>query len=106
MLCGGNIDPLTLASIIMRGLVRTGRLVRVAVELDDRPGALARATTAIAAAGANISEVHHQRAFTQVAVQSAEVVFVIQTRDHAHAAETVAALAGAGFRARVERLGD
>ena len=106
VLCGGNIDPLTLASIIMRGLVRTGRLVRVAVELDDRPGALARATTAIAAAGANISEVHHQRAFTQVAVQSAEVVFVIQTRDHAHAAETVAALAGAGFRARVERLGD
>jgi len=104
VLCGGNIDPLTLASIIARGLVRSGRLARVAVELDDRPGALARATAAIAAVGANIEEVHHQRAFTQVAVQSAEVLFVIQTRDHAHLAETVAALSAAGFRARVESL--
>jgi threonine dehydratase len=104
VLCGGNIDPLTLASIIARGLVRSGRLARVAVELDDRPGALARATAAIAAAGTNIEEVHHQRAFTQVAVQSAEVLFVIQTRDHAHLAETVAALSAAGFRARVESL--
>ncbi len=47
---------------------------------------------------------HHQRAFTQVAVQSAEVLFVIQTRDHAHAAQAVAALTAAGFHARAESL--
>jgi len=106
VLCGGNIDPLTLASIISRGLVRTGRLARIAVELDDRPGALARAAATIAAAGANIEEVHHQRAFTPVAIQSAEVLFVIQTRDHAHAADILAALSADGFRARVERLAE
>ncbi|MGH8620038.1 MAG: threonine ammonia-lyase [Burkholderiales bacterium] len=106
VLCGGNIDPLTLAFIIARGLVRTGRLARIAVELDDRPGALARATATIAAAGANIEEVHHQRAFTQVAVQSAEVLFVIQTRDHAHAVEVVEQLCTAGFRAHAEMLAD
>jgi threonine dehydratase len=106
VLCGGNIDPLTLAFIIARGLVRTGRLARVVVELDDRPGALARATAAIAAAGANIEEVHHQRAFTRVAVQSAEVLFVIQIRDHAHTAAVIAHLSAAGFQARAETLAD
>jgi threonine dehydratase len=106
VLCGGNIDPLLLGFIIARGLVRSGRLARVAVELDDRPGALALATATIAGCGANIEEVHHQRAFTNVPVQSAEVVFVMQTRSHAHVAEVVTALTGAGFRARVEMPGD
>ena len=64
VLCGGNIDPLLLASIIERGMARSGRLARIKVSARDTPGALARITATVAEAGANIEEVHHQRAFT------------------------------------------
>ncbi len=84
VLCGGNIDPLMLAGIVERGMVRAGRLARIRVDLRDLPGALARATALIANAGANIEEVHHQRAFTTLPVQSVEVDFVMQTRGHEH----------------------
>jgi len=103
ILCGGNIDPLMLAEIIERGMVRSGRLTRLVVELRDLPGALARVTACIAGADANIEEVHHQRMFTNLPVQSAEVEFVLQTRNHAHAAEVVAALKTGGFAARLIR---
>ena len=101
VLCGGNIDPLVLADIIERGMVRSGRLTRLIVELRDLPGALAQVTACIAAAGANIEEVHHQRKFTNLPVQSAAVEFVLQTRNHAHAAEIIATLKNAGFTARL-----
>jgi threonine dehydratase len=100
ILCGGNIDPLVLAAIIERGMVRAGRLARVRVEVRDLPGALARVTACVAAQNANIEEVHHQRAFTQLAVQNAAVDLVLKTRNHAHVREIVAALEGAGFAAR------
>ena len=99
VLCGGNIDPLMLAEIIQRGMVRSGRLSRLKVELRDLPGALARITGVIAEAHANIDEVHHQRAFTHLPVQSAEVEFVLKTRNAAHVDEIVARLAAAGFKA-------
>jgi threonine dehydratase len=101
VLSGGNIDPAILSSIILRGLVRTGRLVRLRVELPDVPGALARVAGLIGDAGANIVEVRHQRAFATVAVRAAEVEFVIETRgaDHAHA--VVEALARAGLAPRL-----
>ncbi|RYF31959.1 MAG: threonine ammonia-lyase, partial [Comamonadaceae bacterium] len=67
VLCGGNIDPLLLAAIIERGMVRAGRLARVRVSARDVPGSLARITATVAEAGANIDEVHHQRAFTMLA---------------------------------------
>jgi threonine dehydratase len=105
ILCGGNIDPLMLADIIERGMVRAGRLTRLCVELTDLPGALAAVTACIAASNANIDEVHHQRKFTHLPVQSTVVEFVLQTRDHAHAAEVVAALSAAGFKARLENGG-
>lgn len=101
VLCGGNIDPLMLAEIIQRGMVRSGRLSRLKVELRDLPGALASITGVIAQAHANIEEVHHQRAFTNLPVQTAEVEFVLKTRNAAHAEEIVARLAEAGFAARV-----
>lgn len=101
VLCGGNIDPLMLAEIISRGMVRSGRLTRLRVELTDLPGSLALVTAAIAGANANIVEVHHQRRFTQLPVQSAEVEFVLQTRHHEHAREVVAALTAAGFHAKL-----
>ncbi len=100
VLCGGNIDPLTLAEIIQRGMVRSGRLSRLRVELRDLPGALAKITTVIAEANANIEEVHHQRAFTNLPVQSAEVDFVLKTRDATHVDEIIKRLAAAGFSAR------
>ncbi len=99
MLCGGNIDPLMLAGIVERGMVRAGRLARVRVDLRDLPGALARATALIANAGANIEEVHHQRAFTTLPVQSVEVDFVMQTRGHEHIRDVIDVLNAAGFAA-------
>jgi len=101
VLCGGNIDPLVLAEIIERGMVRAGRLARVRVEVRDLPGSLARVTACLAEQNANIEEVHHQRAFTQLAVQNAEVDLVLKTRNHEHVREIVAALSAAGFAARV-----
>ncbi|HET6493578.1 MAG TPA: threonine ammonia-lyase [Burkholderiales bacterium] len=103
VLSGGNIDPLLLASIIERGMVRSGRLTRLIVELPDLPGALARATACLAQANANIEEVHHQRAFTPLPVQSAEVEFVLRTRSHEHVAEILKGLAAAGFSARLRQ---
>ena len=79
MLTGGNIDPLMLGELIERGMVRAGRLARIRVDLRDLPGALAHATKLIADAQANITEVHHQRAFTSLPVRNVEVDFVLQT---------------------------
>lgn len=101
VVCGGNIDLLILSSIIQRGLVRIGRLVRLAVELRDLPGGLAEVTTWLGNTGANILEVRHQRAFTSVRPPSVEVEFVVQTRGHDHVAEIVQALEGAGHPCRV-----
>ncbi len=102
VLTGGNIDPLMLASIIERGMVRSGRLARLVVELRDLPGALAQVTARLAELNANIEEVHHQRAFTHLPVQSAEVEFVLQTRGHEHVAEILNALRAAGFAVRLD----
>ncbi len=104
VLCGGNIDPLMLAEIIERGMVRAGRLARIRVQVSDLPGSLAKVTACVAGQNANIEEVHHQRAFTHLAVQNAEVDLVLKTRNHAHVAEIVAALTGAGFAARVRNF--
>jgi threonine dehydratase len=101
VLCGGNIDPLMLAEIIKRGMVRAGRLARVRVEVRDLPGSLAKVTACLAEQNANIEEVHHQRAFTHLAVQNAEVDLVLKTRNHDRVREIVAALTSAGFAARV-----
>jgi threonine dehydratase len=101
VLSGGNIDPLVLSDIIERGLVRSGRLVRMRVEMRDLPGALAKVTACLAEANANIEEVHHQRAFTNLPVLSADVEFVLQTRGPAHVREILGALAAAGFNAEV-----
>ena len=101
VLSGGNIDPLLLSDIIERGMVRAGRLARLRVQLRDLPGALAKVTTCLADAGANIEEVHHQRAFTNAPVLSAEVEFVIQARGRPHIADILDQLARAGFRAEL-----
>ncbi len=99
VLTGGNIDPLMLGELIERGMVRAGRLARIRVDLRDLPGALAHATKLIADAQANITEVHHQRAFTSLPVRNVEVDFVLQTRGHEHIQEVIDILNAAGFAA-------
>ena len=99
VLSGGNIDPMLLASIIERGMVRAGRLARIAVNARDVPGNLARITALVAEAGANIDEVHHQRAFTLLAAQNVEIELVLQTRGREHVKQVIDALDAAGFDA-------
>ena len=101
VLTGGNIEPLTLAFIMERGLARSGRLARLTVELRDLPGSLAQVTSQLARLGANIEEVHHQRTFTQLPLQTAEVQFVVQTRNHTHVREIMDALRAANLRPRL-----
>jgi threonine dehydratase len=99
VLCGGNIDPVMLQAIIGRGLVRAGRLARIRVAARDTPGVLARITAVVAQAGANIEEVHHQRAFSMLSAQNVEVELVLQTRSRAHVAAVIDAMTAAGFDA-------
>jgi len=101
VLCGGNIDPMLLASIIERGMVRAGRLARIQVNARDVPGNLARITATVAEAGANIDEVHHQRAFTLLAAQNVTIELVLQTRGREHIDQVIDALRKAGFEAQV-----
>jgi threonine dehydratase len=101
VLCGGNIDPLLLSSIIERGMVRNGRLARIRVGARDVPGSLARITAAVAQAGANVNEVQHQRAFTLLAAQNVEIELVIQARGHAHVAQVLEAIKAQGFEAQL-----
>lgn len=97
ILSGGNIDMMILSSIIQRGLARSGRLVRLTVEVRDVPGALADITRCLADAGGNIVEVFHHRAFTSAPLQSAQVEFVLQTRGMEHVEQILAALNTAGY---------
>ncbi len=99
VLCGGNIDPMLLASIIERGMVRAGRLARIQVNARDVPGNLARITATVADAGANINEVHHQRAFTLLAAQNVAIELVLQTRGREHVGQVIQRLQEAGFEA-------
>jgi len=100
---GGNVDDRILASILMRGLVRDGRMVRLRVEIPDSPGVLAKITGLIGELGGNIVEIAHQRLFHDVPVKMAEVDAVLETRNPGHAEAIVARLREAGFPTR--RLG-
>ena len=103
VLCGGNIEPLVLAEIIQRGMVKSGRLVRLRFDVRDVPGSLAEVAAALGALGANIDEVMHQRAFTTLSVERAQIEVVVQTRGTEHVAQMLAALQAQGYR--VERIG-
>jgi threonine dehydratase len=97
VITGGNIDARLLASVLMRGLVREGCLVRLRSELPDVPGALARLSGVIGGRGGNIVEVHHQRLFQDASVKRAELDVVIETQNRRHVSAIVAALIAAGF---------
>lgn len=87
LLCGGNIDPNVLSRVIESGLVADGRLSRFTATISDRPGGLADLATQIAAAGASIKQVVHDRAFAGSDVSAVHVLCTVETRDHQHLAE-------------------
>jgi threonine dehydratase len=97
-LTGGNIDSRVLASVLMRGLVRDARLVRLRATLPDVSGSLAKVAALIAQAGGNIVEVHHQRVFGASSVKSPEVEFLVETRDRGHTEAMIALLEKSGVR--------
>jgi len=95
---GGNIDSRVLASVLMRGLVRDARLVRLRITMPDVSGSLAKVAALIAEAGGNIVEVQHQRIFGTTSVRSPEVEFLVETRDREHTEQLVARLRDSGIR--------
>jgi threonine dehydratase len=97
VISGGNMDARLLASILMRGLVREGRLVRLRCELPDVPGALSRLSGVIGKHSGNIVEVHHQRLFHDTSVKRAELDVVVETQNRRHVEVLIGALVAAGF---------
>jgi threonine dehydratase len=90
--CGGNIDGRILANVLLRGLLRDGRLLRLSMDIPDRPGVLADIAGIIGTSGGNIIEVVHQRLFDAPSVQAAELELMIEARDPVHAQSIVSAL--------------
>jgi threonine dehydratase len=84
--------------VLMRGLVRDARLVRLRVTMPDVSGSLAKVAALIAEAGGNIVEVQHQRVFGTASVKSPEVEFLIETRDRGHTDALVQTLERNGVR--------
>jgi threonine dehydratase len=97
VITGGNMDARLLASILMRGLVHEGRLVRLRCELPDVPGALSRLSGVVGKHAGNIVEVHHQRLFHDTSVKRAELDVVVETQNRRHVEVLIGALVAAGF---------
>ncbi|HET6369979.1 MAG TPA: pyridoxal-phosphate dependent enzyme, partial [Nitrospiria bacterium] len=95
---GGNIDVTLLERIIERGLVRTGRLLRLSVVLPDRPGALAGLTKSIGESGANILHIVHDRLSSDLPITQSRVVLSLETRGADHNRNIIASLKSAGHR--------
>jgi len=98
VVCGGNIDPVILSRVIEKGLVHDGRLSRFTVRISDRPGGLAELCRVIAACGASVNQIDHDRAFSGPDVSATHVVCTVETRDRRHVAALHRALRKAGFR--------
>ncbi|MGI8403126.1 MAG: threonine ammonia-lyase [Gemmatimonadaceae bacterium] len=102
VLSGGNIDVNLLERIVNRGLVTDGRLVQLAITVPDRPGNLAKLTQLVAAAGANVLEVAHRRAYADISVRDVEIVFQLETRGRDHVEAIIAQLEAHDMRVREE----
>jgi threonine dehydratase len=98
ILCGGNIDPRILASIMVRELERDDRIVSFRLTIMDRPGELGAIASLLGELGANILEVDHRRLFLDVPAKGASLDVTVETRDHAHAEAIMRALARGGYR--------
>ncbi|HEY3188571.1 MAG TPA: pyridoxal-phosphate dependent enzyme, partial [Solirubrobacteraceae bacterium] len=105
LLSGGNIDVTVISRIIERGLVKDGRLVRLAVVLLDRPGALAQLTALVAESRANILNIAHNRAFSGARIGESEVELTLETSGRTQIDELTGRLRDAGFEIRQEVRG-
>jgi threonine dehydratase len=99
ILCGGNIDPRILASIMVRELERESRIVSLRITIPDRPGVLGTVATLIGRLGGNILEVEHRRLFLDTPAKGTKLDVTVETRDGSHAHEILAALEGEGLPA-------
>jgi threonine dehydratase len=100
-LCGGNIDLNVLSTVVLRGLIETGRYLRLRTVLKDRPGALEDLTQVISEHRANIYAIRHDRTSRNVAMNDAEVELELETRGHEHAADLLDALEANGYETDV-----
>jgi threonine dehydratase len=100
LLCGGNIDPLVLGRVIEIGLAADGRLARLVATISDRPGGLAHLASVIAASGASIQEIAHDRVFSGPDVSSVRVVCDVETHDREHIQRLKQSLAAQGIAVR------
>ena len=98
ILCGGNIDPRILASIMVRELERADRIVSFRLTIPDRPGILGQIATKLGEFGANILSVDHHRLFLDIPAKGAKLDVTVETRDAAHAEEIFQAFAAAGYQ--------
>jgi threonine dehydratase len=101
VLCGGNIDPRILSSVITRELQREMRIVNLRITIDDRPGVLGKISSLLGQHGANILEVSHRRMFLDIPAKGAELEIMIETRDKPHAEDIVRLIEAQGFTTRV-----
>ncbi len=99
LISGANIDSRILASVLMRKLVRQGRIVRYLIKISDLPGTLAEVSAMIGKLGGNILEVFHQRMFSTVPVKDADLYITVETRDADQSKEILAQLREAGYDA-------
>jgi threonine dehydratase len=97
---GGNIDSRLLSSVLMRGLVQDGRLVRIRVEVSDRPGQLSTVAALIGEMGGNIVDVHHDRWYRDIPVKMTGIDLAVEVRDSAAARRIIRGLRERGFDAR------
>ena len=103
ILCGGNIDTRLLANVLLRDLARSGRLARIRIPLQDRPGALFNVMRIFDEQRVNIIEIYHQRVFTTLPAKGLITDIECETRDANHLAKLMAALNDCGYEAtRVE----
>lgn len=98
ILCGGNIDPRILASIMVRELERDELILSFRLTIPDRPGVLGHIATRLGMLGANILEVDHKRLFLDVPAKGARLDVTVETRDRAHAEEIIRAMAEDGYQ--------
>ncbi len=100
VICGGNIDTRLFASVLMRQLVHEQRLISLSIEIEDRPGFLARVAGRIGESGGNIIQVHHERLHAGTHAKRATLEALVEAQDEAHAGQIAADLSSAGFIVR------
>ena len=107
VICGGNIDPRLLSSILNRNMAIDGRIARLRIDISDEPGMLAAITESIGRCGGNIIEIYHQRLFFDVPAKLAKIDAVVETRGPEHIDEIITDLRNRKFTVRrMEEMGD